>query len=260
MPTSRLPQDRPRLVAGQHRSPIRVRLSIVDVLGQAWKLYARFLGRFFLIAVIVFGILSLAQFATDETGEFGPLVVLIVATIVGIFWLQGAIVIAVDDARRGGPTLSFREIFRRVLPQLWALVGAGILVAAAVTAGLVLLVLPGLALLTLWSMVAPAIVLEQRSITDALRRSWQLVRPDVFRVFAVIVITIVLATIVSTIIGALLQPLPDAVDTYIATVIADAVCVPFVALAWTVMYFELKLSNEPLNAPIKAKSTQAGSG
>ena len=141
-----------------------------------------------------------------------------------------------------------------------ALVGAGILVAAAVTAGLVLLVLPGLALLTLWSMVAPAIVLEQRSITDALRRSWQLVRPDVFRVFAVIVITIVLATIVSTIIGALLQPLPDAVDTYIATVIADAVCVPFVALAWTVMYFELKLSNEPLNAPIKAKSTQAGSG
>ena len=248
MPTSRLPQDRPWLLEGQHRSPIRVRLSIVDVLREAWRLYTSFLGRFFLIAVIVFGILSLVQFATDETREFGPLVVLIIATIVGIFWLQGAIVIAVDDAQRPGPSLSILEIFRRVLPRLWPLVGAGIVVATGVTAGIVLLVLPGLALLTLWSMVAPAIVLEQKSVHDALRRSWQLVKPDAFRVFAVIVITIVLATIVSTIIRAVLQPLPDSVDSYVATVIADAVSVPFVALAWTVMYFELKINSEPFEA------------
>ncbi len=220
----------------------------MGVLKDAWELYARFLGRFVLIAAIVFGVLSLAQFASEESREFGGLVIFIAATVVGIFWLQGALVIAVDDARRERPQLSIQDIFRRVLPRLWTLVGAGILVAIGVAAGLVLLVVPGLVLLTFWSMVTPAIILEEKGVGDAFRRSWQLVRGNALRVFVVIVITIVLAAIFNTVIAALLQPLPDAVDRYVASVVANAISVPFVALAWTVMYFELRLNERPTPA------------
>lgn len=249
MTAERPPQDRPRLREGARRGPTHPRLSIVEVLREAWRLYTDFLGRFFVIALVVFGLLALVQFASDESREFGVLAILIVATVVGLIWLQGAIAIAVDDARQTeGPTLSIREIFRRVRPQLWPLVGAGILIAAGVMAGLVLLVIPGLIILTVSSMVTPAIVLENKSISDAFARSWQLVKGDGLNVFAVILITVVLATVVSTVIGSVLQPLPDGVRAYLVTVVADAITVPFVALAWTVMYFELRLNRDPLIA------------
>ena len=93
-------------------------------------------------------------------------------------------------------------------------------------------------------MVTPAIVLEGASIRVALRRSWALVSGDALRVFAVIVITIVLATVFQVVIAGMLQPLPDAFDLYVANVISSAVSIPFVALAWTIMYFELKLNKE----------------
>lgn len=243
-----LPQDRPRLADGQDPRPRRQHLSISEVLGQSWSLYTTFLGRFVAIAAIVFAVLSLVQFLSDETREFGLLAISIAATIVGIFWLQGALVVAVDDARKHTPALSIQDIFRRVLPHLWTLIGAGLLVAIGVGVGLVLLVVPGLVLLTFWSMATPAIVIEGKSVTEALSRSWSLVRGDALRVFAVIAITVVLAAVFSTVIGALLQPLPDAIDGYVASVVASAISVPFVALAWTVMYFELRLIEGTLSA------------
>ena len=243
-PQTGLPQDRPQLQPGHGHKQRAVRLSILEVMGDAWKLYSKFLGRFFVIAAVVFGLLSLIQFATDETREFGLLAVLIAATVVGTFWLHGALVIAVDDARRKRPTLSIVGVFRSVTPYLWTLIGAGLLVAAGVTVGLLFLIVPGLVLLTVWSMTAPAIVLERKSIRGALARSWELVKPDALRVFAVIAITVLVATAISTVIRALLRPLPDAIDTYVATVVASAVVVPYVLLVWTVMYFELKLNSE----------------
>ena len=51
------------------------------------------------------------------------------------------------------------------------------MLAAATLAGLALFVIPGLIILTLWSLVGPVITIEDRSVTAALKRSWQLVRP-----------------------------------------------------------------------------------
>jgi membrane-anchored glycerophosphoryl diester phosphodiesterase (GDPDase) len=118
-----------------------------------------------------------------------------------------------------------------------------------VAAGLVALIIPGLVLLTYWSMVTPAIVLEKRGVRDALRRSWRLVRGDALRVFVVIVVTVVAATLISVVTTQLLGPLPDGVDNFVATVLANAITVPFVALTWTVMYFELRLNRDPNAIP-----------
>ena len=119
------------------------------------------------------------------------------------------------------------------------------LVAFAVGVGLLLLLVPGLILLTYVSMVTPAIVLEHRDIRGALHRSKDLVSGDGLRVFIVIVITIVLAAVFAVVIRAALQPLPDLVGFYLATVVANSVSVPFVALTWTVMYFQLKRKKDP---------------
>lgn len=224
-------------------------MSIVDVLRDAWTLYTSFLGRFFTIAALVFAVLSLLQFAVDKTREAGVFAVLAIATVAGIYLLQGAIVVAVDDARRAGPTLTIREIFSRVGPRFWPLLGAGLLIAIGVVAGLFLLIIPGLVLLAAWSLAAPAVVLEKRAVIESLGRSWRLVKSDLLRVLAIVVITIGLAIVFSVVIVSILAPLPDAVDSYIATVVANAVSAPFVTLAWTVMFFELRLAKDPGSVP-----------
>jgi hypothetical protein len=45
---------------------------------------------------------------------------------------------------------------------------------------------------------------------------------------------------VAAMIAAILSPLPAFVDVYVAGVIANSVTIPFVALAWTLAYYDLR--------------------
>ena len=222
--------------------PPSSRLSIGDVLGESWLLYTRNSPRLIATAAVVFGVLSLVDLAVDAAvGARWLLVAVGVAvTVVGTFWLQGALVVLVDAIRSGRADVPGRDLYRRVEPRLAVLVAAGLLAAVGVALGIVLLVVPGLVLLTLWSMIVPAIVLEGRGLRDAFRRSMELVRGSGLRVFAVIVLTVLLATIVGAAIRALFAPLPDVLAYYAGGVVANSVTVPFVAIAWTLTYFALR--------------------
>jgi hypothetical protein len=217
-----------------------VSFSVGEVLGEAWALYTRNAGRLIAVAAIVFGVLSAVQALINSTGSRALVALAVGITIVGAVWVQGALVVVADDLRDGTIDLPLGEVFRRVEPRLWTLLGAGILVGIGVAAGLLLFLIPGLVLLAFWSLVMPAVVLERRGVLGSISRSQQLVSGDFLRVFAVVGITIVLSTIVNVMIVAILTPLPDFVDIYVAGVIANSVTVPFIALAWTLMYFELK--------------------
>jgi len=217
-----------------------MRLGIGEVLGQAWLLYTRNAGRLIAVAAIVFGFVSLVQAAIDSSGQRALLAVAAGVTILGVLWLQGALVVAVDDIRGGGARLSIGQVFRRVEPRLWTLLGVGVIAAVGVAGGLILFIVPGLVLLTFWSMAVPAAVLERRGVIDAFRRSMRLVQGDAWRVFAVILLTIAFSTIVATMIIVILSPLPRFFDIYVAGVVANSITMPFVALAWTVMFFDLR--------------------
>ena len=82
-------------------------MTIGGVLGQAWQLYTRFFARFFVIAVLVYLIVNLLNAVVATLFGHGVGVSLLLALIttvvslVGTFWLQGALVFAVDDVRDG---------------------------------------------------------------------------------------------------------------------------------------------------------------
>jgi hypothetical protein len=222
-----------------------MKLSIGEVLGEAWNLYARHAGKLIVMAAIVFGFLSLVAAAIGPTRHPGLLVVVAIVYTVGLLWLQGAMTVAVGELRAGRTIGSIGELFDRVAPRLLQLIFAGILVAIGVGGGFILFYLPGLVLLTLWMAVTPAVVLERKGVLEAFGRSYELVRGDGLRVFAVIAITTIFSTIIAALIRAVLTPLPDFFDIYLAGVIANAVVMPFVALAWTITYFDLKLNKDP---------------
>src|SRR5690348_9002560 len=108
-------------------------MSVGGILGESWNLYTRFFRRFFVIAAIVYLIVNLVNaLVATVVGHGAGIAVLLalvtaVVSLVGTFWLEGALVFAVDDVRDGRIDTTVRQVFERVRPQLGTLILAGIL-------------------------------------------------------------------------------------------------------------------------------------
>jgi len=209
------------------------------IVREAWELYKTHWRTFVPLALIVYIILGLITLVFGLLLGWLGLVIGALASIVGTFWLQGALVEAVRDVRDGKQDLTIGEMFQRVQPRLPALIVAGILAGLGIALGLILLIVPGLFLLTIWSLIVPTIVLEGKSAGESFGRSRELVKGNGWSVFGVIAITIGAVIVASIIVGLLTFWLPDGIDSFVSDLISNTVVVPFVACAWTLMYFAL---------------------
>lgn len=230
-------------------------MTVGGILGEAWRLYTKFFTRFFAVALIVFLIVNLINAALGSiigTGAGLALLVALITTvvsIVGTFWLQGALVYAVDDVRDGRIDSSIGELFERVRPNLGTLIVAGILAGLGIAVGLVLLIVPGLILLTWWCLIVPVIVLEGKEVSEAFSRSRQLVRGHGWTVFGVIIVSVIAVAIASGVIQSIFSFLGPFLRYWIGGAIASAIVDPFLAVALTLMYFQLR-DSPAAEAPI----------
>src|SRR5262245_16292984 len=235
-------------------------MTIGVVLDEAWTLFTKFFLNFFLIALVVFGVINLlyalvVSAISDGNGGAVALLGLIgVATaVVGTTWLQGAFVYAVQDARDGTFDSSIGEIFSRVSPFIGRLLVAGILAGLGIALGLILLIVPGLFLLTIWAVIAPVIVVEDRRAFESFGRSRELVRGHGWTVFGIVVVVALLSGIASSLLQAAFSFLPLFLEILIGSTIASAVVAPFGAIALAVTYFRLRevagdVAPEPVDA------------
>jgi ABC-type multidrug transport system fused ATPase/permease subunit len=239
------------------------RMSVGGILGESWGLYTRFFKRFFVIAIIVYLIVNLLNALVATLFGHGVGISLLLAltsmvvSLVGTFWLEGALVFAVDDVRDGKIDSGVGEIFERVRPYLWTLILAGILAGLGIAVGLVLFIVPGLILLTWWCLIVPVIVLEGKQVGESFSRSRELVRGHAWTVFGVVVVTAILSAIASGIIQAIFSFLGAFLRYWIGGAIASAVVGPFFAIALTLMYFTLRGLGEGAATPALAPAPAA---
>lgn len=232
-------------------------MTIGDVLNEAWTLYTKFFARFLVIALIVFAVVNaiyallVVALEGDSDGAAAFLAVIgLAASLIGTFWLQGALVYAVQDVRDGTFDTKTGDVFRRVTPFLGTLVGAGLLAGLGIGLGFVLLVAPGLYLLTIWAVIAPAIVIEGKGIRESFGRSRELVRGFGWTVFAIVLITALLSGIASALLQAAFAFLPRYLEIFVGGTLAQAVTAPFMAVALTVLFFRLRdAKDETTDAP-----------
>ena len=235
-------------------------MSIGTVLDEAWTLFTRFFLRFFLIALLVFASINLvyallvAAISSDNDGAVVLLALLGLATaVIGATWLQGAFVYAVQDARDGTFDASIGQIFSRVAPSILPLLGAGLLAGLGIAVGFLLLIVPGLYLITIWAVVAPVIVIEKPGVFAAFGRSRELVRGHGWTVFGIVLITALLSGIASALLQAAFSALPEFLEILIGSTIAQAVVAPFGAIAIAVMYFRLReAEGDTAASPVEA--------
>jgi ABC-type multidrug transport system fused ATPase/permease subunit len=226
-----------------------------EVLREAWALYKAHWRHFLPLAFLVFVVISLIGLVLALTLGWVGAVLATLIGFVGVFWLQGALCEAVADVRDGRADLSISETLQKVRPRVAPLLGAGVLAGLGVAVGLVLLIVPGLVLLTWWSVIVPVIVLERVAAMDSFGRSRELVRGQGWNVFGVIVLTVLIllafAIVFAILAAVLLNWLPDELKSFVQTLVVDTLTAPFLALAWTLMYFRLRrLKEEPQPASV----------
>lgn len=226
-----------------------------EVLREAWALYKAHWRHFLPLAFLVFVVISLIGLVLALTLGWVGAVLATLIGFVGVFWLQGALCEAVADVRDGRADLSISETLQKVRPRVAPLLGAGVLAGLGVAVGLVLLIVPGLVLLTWWSVIVPVVVLERMAAMDSFGRSRELVRGQGWNVFGVIVLTVLIllafAIVFAILAAVLLGWLPDEGRSFVQTLVVDTLTAPFLGLAWTLMYFRLRrLKEEPQPASV----------
>ncbi|HET9123635.1 MAG TPA: hypothetical protein VFN65_01970 [Solirubrobacteraceae bacterium] len=203
------------------------------VVARIWRLYRTEAGVLLPAALVLFAIeLVLALVLSHVVG-----VVLIVAFVLSLLY-QGFVVELVAQARAGAPTTTQGDLVRAVTPALGPLVLISILYVVGVMIGFILIIIPGLVLMTMWSVVVPVEVLEHRGVLGSFARSRHLVRGNGWRTFGVIVLVYVAVLVISLLAAAVSAPLGYALRDVIQWAVSVALT-PVVALSASVLYFEL---------------------
>lgn len=223
------------------------------VLKEAWEMYKAHWQHLLTIALAVYVAVGVIGFVLHAIlDRWAAVIVVALVGLVATFWLQAALVKAVDDVHDGRADLSFGETLAAVRPQLPAILVGGILAAIGIVLGLLLLIVPGLYLLTRWILIIPVIVLEGRSAGDSFARSRALVSGHGWNVFGVIVLTILILIGFRIALDILLFPFANEFQSFLTELIVGTVATPFAAVAWTLLYFRMRDAKEPAAASVPA--------
>jgi hypothetical protein len=155
------------------------------------------------------------------------------------------------EAERGADRLTLRDVLgklRQAVPIVPLVMVAAMIALGTATVAAVLLVLPGLWLLTRWSLFAPLIRTEQLGPVAALRRSNQLVRGYFWAVFLTATLAFILEEAIIGV-GALAGVVVFDSDTWgewIGAVVASSLISPLAALTTSMAYMHLPSRKQTL--------------
>lgn len=231
------------------------KLTVGETLGEAFRLYREQAGVLLPVAFWLFlAVAIIAALGRDflALGLLGIVLSLTVTTLYG-----GIVVGLVRDLRDGRRDSSVGDLFRMVMPVLLPLLGAGLLAGLGVFFGFMLLVVPGLYLLTIWAVVAPVIVVERQSVSEAFGRSRALVKGNGWPVFWSIVLAFLIVVVASFGLAAIAVAVAD--ETLLLIVVealASTFTAPFPALVAAILYFRL-LEIRDAQAPAEANPSPA---
>jgi hypothetical protein len=215
------------------------KLSVGETISEAFSIYRDQAAVLLPVAFWLFlGAAVVEELTAEELSLFW--IALVVSLAVGTLY-QGMVVGLVNDVQDGRRDSSVGELMRSVLPVLWPLIGAGILAALGIAGGLILLIVPGLYLLTIWAVIAPVIVVERRRVFDAFGRSRHLVKGHGWTVFGTVLVAFLITAVAGIAFGAIAEALAEGVVTRIVfSVLASTLTAPIAALVAAVLYFRLR--------------------
>jgi hypothetical protein len=212
---------------------------ISGVLGEAWLLYRKHAVHLLAIAFVIYVVAAvIAALLGAFVGVVGALLAGLVQ-IVATYLVQAALVKSVQDIRDGRADLSLRETVSAAMPYVGPVIVASILAGIAIVIGLALLIVPGLILITIWSLIVPAIVIGRSRTLASFGHSWRLVRGFGWPVFGTYVLVFLILIVVDIVLALIMFALPGGVRSGVSSVVSGTLVGPFIALVVTLIYYRL---------------------
>jgi hypothetical protein len=225
------------------------------VLGEAWALYRRYASHFILISFVIYLVIAvinaLLSWALGTVGEFIGLIL----SVFGMFLLQAALVKAVQDVRDGRIDLDLRATVSAALPFVGSVAVASILASIGIGIGFILIIVPGLILITFWCLIVPEIVIGGAGALESFGRSWRTVRGYAWNVFGTIILVFLIQIAARIVLSVIFFALPYGWRSFIADLVTGALIAPYLAAVVTLAYYRLTAAHGE-----RAEPAQPGAG
>lgn len=224
------------------------RIGVGDVVNETFSVYGQNFGALFGSALAVFIVVGIVA-GIVQTGDSVVLgLIAAVIRLAGHALYTGFVVRLVQDMRDGRRDETVGDLFEAAMPAIVSLIVFGVLFGIAVGIGFIFLIVPGLILLTFWSVGAPAIVVEGIGPFEAFGRSWRLVRGDAWSVFGALLTIFLIVLVIQFVVSAIATPIGDAA-LVIAIVLGAAITAPIYSLAVSILYYDLGGGATPQPSP-----------
>jgi hypothetical protein len=146
---------------------------------------------------------------------------------------------AVQDVRDGRVDLDLGATISAAMPFVGAVAVASILASIGIAIGFALIIVPGLILITFWSLIVPEIVIGGAGALGAFGRSWRTVSGHAWNVFGTFVLVFLIWVVGEFVLNVILFALPGAWRSFIADLVTGCVVTPFIAAVVTLIYYRL---------------------
>jgi ABC-type multidrug transport system fused ATPase/permease subunit len=214
------------------------KLDVGGTVSQIFSTYGAQAGVLLPVAFALFLVVAVVN--AIVAGSFFLFPLAFAVSVVAATLYQGMVVGLVRDVQDGRRDSSVQDLIDAAWPVVLPLIGVGVIAGLAIGIGLLLFIVPGLILLTIWAVIAPVIVVERSGVGAAFGRSRELVRGNGWQVFGVIFVVFLIAAVVSLVLGAIGAGISSSFGMRIlVNLIASSITAPITALAAATIYFRL---------------------
>jgi hypothetical protein len=207
-------------------------------LSEAWQMYKAHARHLLVLAFVIYLGAAVVAALLGLAGNVGAFLSWI-ASMFAAFLLQASLVKAVQDEREGRREMTIPDTVNAAMPFLVPVAIVSIVAGIAIAIGLILLLVPGLWLMTIWAVIIPVIIIERSGAFESFGRSQDLVRGRGWHVFFTLVLVYIIQLVVGLLLDVIFSALPGSLRDGLSTVIAGTLVAPFLAIVVTLIYYRL---------------------
>ena len=216
-------------------------IRVGDVFVKSWTLFFSRVGLFTLLALAAFAPDLALSLLIPKTSGFAPAINIVVMVCTAL--ADAAIIYGVLQALRGRD-FTFAESMNMDFGRLGPIVGLSFVVGILIFLGVILLVIPGLIVMTIFAVAVPVCIAERLGVAGSMRRSASLTKGNRWRIFGVLALVGLATVIPLTIIAVAAAFVGSETFGDIASYLTQAFVGAFNAVVAGVLYYQLRAVKE----------------